>query len=111
MDCDCLSFARLGTLLKNGHAQFCPKAIVLHVFKNDSDSFVAETAEEAADIYRQFVKNTGVEDDCVDFEFVQIDDDEKISILVDDTEDSKVVKTAAEWCVSNRKGFLCTENF
>lgn len=100
--------------MKNGHNPICPKSIILHVFKNYAvDWFVAETAEEASRMYREFVKNTGmgIDEDEMCLEFTQLDDSKTISILVDDTEGSKVNKTAAQWCVSNGKGFLCTENF
>lgn len=89
----------------------------LHVYRNEAtDWFVAESAEEAVMLYRDWLGVTGCTLSEAEFkesaEFYQCADDKVIHILPDEDQSlPAVAKTCAEWCASNGKGFLCSENY
>lgn len=99
------------------HSKLClnhpEPTIQLHVYRNEAvDWFVAESEHEATMLYiRWNVENkTGASGDDLSTDFIQCGDSEILSIL-DDDQMEVVKKDCESWCISNRKGFLCSENF
>ena len=88
--------------------------MILRVYANEAtDWFVAETAEEAMVLYRQWLEsNREVMDESEISAFRMCLDVMELSIIPDHDQSLPAVrKTCAEWAQERGKGFLCTENY
>ncbi len=94
---------------------------MLHVYKEESDTVIAESAEDAKLVWAECTGEPYDDpENCRGGEhdgFDQLDDGATLCIQVDDIGDLKcgstgrVCKTAAQWCAQEGRGFLCSENF
>jgi hypothetical protein len=87
-------------------------ALGLRVWRNDViEFFVASSAEDAAEFLTEQRKQEGSDPpDEDDAQFSACPDDKLLTIYLD-TDEGQVTKTAAEWCVANGRGFLCSTEY
>lgn len=82
---------------------------MLHVWANSvTEWYVAESADEAANMAREIGKLAGVTDDELDLDFEMWDDGRALTMDIDG---EKVTRTCAEWAAVNGKGFLGTTEY
>ena len=76
-----------------------------HVFHNETEWFVAETADEALTLS---MNESGLtSEDMEDDPFFQLPDDSELTIIdVDDNQ--KFTKTCRQWADESEPGFLCS---
>ena len=79
----------------------------LHVYQNEViDSIVATSEEEARQIAYEYTEQS---EEYSDLEYTQRPDD--MPLTIHDDEGGKEIKTCAEWCARNGKGFLCSTEY
>jgi len=92
----------------------------LHVYREDNDSVIAESKEEAREIWLEFMLDYLDQEDIDDIGsgeiFHLLADDYKISIFTGIDNDTGepcnlVTKTAKEWIDQKGKGILCVEAY
>jgi hypothetical protein len=77
----------------------------LRLFVDSVDGFVAESAEDAIQLYKEFYLED--HDESENGRFVEVDGNRSITLTdIDDVSEEEITKTASEWVEFNGRGFL-----
>jgi len=82
----------------------------LYVFSNDYDWVIAESKEDAWDVWCKAMGENR-EDYDPGFDWSKVDDNKKLLISLDDDMSKAVWKTAKQWVHSVGRGFLASTEY